>query len=328
MNDLGNVIQKQRNFNFKPHNLVNYLSTTSIVILCIVFTSINSNFLSPLNIRNILTDIAPLLAMSCGVTFVLYLGSIDLSLGSICSCSVILITVLLQQIGVWAYLVVLIFGFTAGFINGFAYIKLKVPSFIVTLCAASIWQTVAYLLSGGAPMPMPPKIWGMVKWGKFSIGILPMLFIISVIVVFALYIVQSRLTTGRAMYAIGANERAARIAGLNVDMAKVVAFIFSGIGSALAGIFFAVKLKSGIPTVGEPYTMMAIAAAALGGTAVSGGSGSVLKTILGVALVTVIQNGLNISAVDAFWQQIVFGLLVLFALYMNADRSGRDLVIK
>lgn len=325
---MSNVTPRLKSADFMADNLVNYLSAASMLILCIIFTAINSNFLSAFNIRSILTDIAPLLSMACGVTFVLYLGSIDLSLGAVCSCSVVLVTLLLQKIGIWAYAVVIIFGITAGFLNGYAYVRLKVPSFIVTLCASGIWQSMAYLLSGGAPLPMPPKIWGMVNWGEFSIGFVPLLFILGVILVTVLFVFQSKLTTGRAMFAVGANEKAARLAGLNIDMAKMVAFVFSGFGSAMAGILFAVKLKSGIPTVGEPYTLMAIASAALGGTSVSGGSGSVLKTILGVSLVTVIQNGLTIAAVDAFWQKIIFGILVLFAVYMTADRSGRDIIVK
>ena len=309
-------------------NLIKYLSSISIVILIAIFAAINANFISLFNIKNILTDIAPLLAMACGVTFVLLIGSIDLSIGSICSCSVVLLTVLLQKIGPWAYLLVILYGVFAGYLNGFLYTRIKVPSFIVTLSTMSIWQSSAYLLSGGAPLPMPSKIWPLINWGKISFGFIPLLFIIAVLLMAASYIIQSKLIIGKTMYAAGANERAARLAGLNVQAAKVAAFTLSGLGAALSGIIFAVKLKSGIPTLGEPYTLMAIAASVLGGTSLTGGKGSVFMTILGVALVTVIQNGLNVAAVDGFWQQIVFGLLVLFAVYISADRSGKDLVVK
>ncbi len=142
------------------------------------------------------------------------------------------------------------------------------------------------------------------------------------------HLYQSRTATGKTMMALGANERAARLIGLNINKAKIMAFMFSGLGAAISGMFFAVKLKSGIPTVGEQYNLIAIASDALGGVALTGGRGYLPMVILGVGLITVIQNGMNVIAVDGFWQQIVFGLLVLLAIYMNSDRARRDLVVK
>jgi Ribose/xylose/arabinose/galactoside ABC-type transport systems, permease components len=307
---------------------MNYVSGASIIVLIIAFAAMNQRFVSLLNIKNLLTDISPLLAMSCGVTMVLLIGSIDLSIGSIVSCSVVLFTVLLQKIGYWSYPAVILFGVFAGLLNGFVYAKMKVPSFIVTLCAASIWQSAAYLLSGGIPLSMGPKILGFVRWGKINFSFLPLLFIISVVFILFYYIFQQRTVMGKTIYAVGANERAARIAGLNVDAAKMWAFTLSGVGSAVAGLLFAVKLMSGIPTLGESYTLLAIAAAVLGGNSLMGGKGSVFMALLGVSLVIVIQNGLDVVGVGVFWQQVIFGVLVLFAVYTNVARSGRDTINK
>ncbi len=309
-------------------NLINYISIISIVILVVIFTSINTNFISTINIRNLLTDISPVLMMSCGVSVVLLVGSIDLSLGSIVSFTVVLLTVLLQEIGYAAYLVVALFGIVAGFLNGIIYAKVRVPSFIVTLCFSNIWLSAAYLLSGGKPLSMPSSVWHLVEWGRARLDFLPLMFVVALLIMLTYYLFQSKTVTGKTLYAIGANENAARLAGLNVKMAKVWAFTLSGLGSALGGVFFAVKLKSGIPTLGEPFTLIAIAAAVLGGNSLMGGKGNMFMTLLGVSLVTVILNGLNVVAVDGFWQQIVFGILVLFAVYINADRSGRDAITK
>jgi len=325
---VNNNLKRQINTRFNFENLINYVSGVSIIVLIIAFAAINQRFVSLLNIKNLLTDISPLLAMSCGETIVLLIGSIDLSIGSIVSCSVVLFTVLLQIIGFWAYPAVILFGVFAGLLNGFVYAKLKVPSFIVTLCAASIWQSAAYLLSGGIPLTMPSKILGFVRWGKVNFSFLPLLFIVSVVFMLSYYVFQQRTIMGKTIYALGANERAARIAGLNVNAAKMWAFTLSGVGSAVAGLLFAVKLKSGIPTLGESYILMAIAAAVLGGNSLIGGKGSVLMTLLGVSLVVVIQNGLNVVGVGAFWQQVIFGGLVLFAVYTNVARSGRDIINK
>lgn len=325
---MNNKLNRQINTRFNFENLMNYVSGVSIIVLIIAFAAINRQFVSLLNIKNLLTDISPLLAMSCGETIVLLIGSIDLSIGSIVSCSVVLFTVLLQIIGYWSYPAVILFGVFAGLLNGFVYTKMKVPSFIVTLCAASIWQSAAYLLSGGIPLSMPSKILGFVRWGKINFSFLPLLFIVAVVFMLSYYVFQQRTITGKTIYALGANERAARIAGLNVNAAKMWAFTLSGVGSAVAGLLFAVKLKSGIPTLGESYILMAIAAAVLGGNSLIGGKGSVLMTLLGVSLVVVIQNGLNVVGVGAFWQQVIFGGLVLFAVYTNVARSGRDIINK
>jgi ribose/xylose/arabinose/galactoside ABC-type transport system permease subunit len=125
-------------------------------------------------------------------------------------------------------------------------------------------------------------------------------------------------------YKIGANERAARMHGLNVTATKIGVFVLPGAGAGLAGAIYSTQLKSSIPTIGDPLTLMAMAAVALGGTPLTGGKGSVLKTLLGAILVMTIQNGLNIIAVDAFWQQIVFGALMIFALYLNSEKGGAD----
>ena len=227
-----------------------------------------------------------------------------------------------------AYAVVILYGLAAGLLNGILHTKLKVPSFIATLSTQSIWQSAAYLISGGMPMVMVPAVWPYINWAKAGIGFVPLLFLAAVVVLLACYVLQKRMALGRTMLALGTNERAARLIGLEVVKAKIVAFTISGLTAALGGIFFAVKLKSGIPTVGEQYTLMAIASSVLGGIMLTGGKGNVLLTILGVGLITVIQNGMNVIAVDGFWQKIVFGLLVIIAIFMNTDKSRRNLVVK
>ena len=313
---------------FGRHNISRFISLASIVVLVVLFTVMNRNFLSAVNVRNLLTDVSPLLVMSCGVALVLLLGSIDLSMGSIASCSAVMLTLFFNHIGPMAYVVVFAFGIFAGLLNGFLHAKLKVPSFIATLSTQSIWQSAAYLLSGGMPLTLFPKNWGYVNWIRIRFGPVPLIFFIAFAVMLVYHLYQSRTETGKTMMALGSNERAARLIGLNINKAKIIAFMLSGLGAAIAGMFFAVKLKSGIPTVGEQYNLIAIASAALGGVALTGGRGYIPMVIIGVGLITVIQNGMNVIAVDGFWQQIVFGLLVLAAIYMNSDRRRRDLVVK
>lgn len=309
-------------------DLTKYLSFVSIVLLSILFSSINSNFLSGININNILMDISPLLVMSCGVAFALLLGSIDLSIGSIASCAAVMLTLLLNDIGALAYVVVIIYGVLAGLLNGILHTWLKVPSFIATLSTQCIWQSAAYIFSGGKPLAMLPAIWPYVDWAKVALGPVPLMFIIALTVMLLFFLLQSRTKVGKTMVAIGSNEKAARLIGLNIIKAKILGFLFSGLGAALGGIFFAAKLKSGIPTVGEQYTLMAIASSVLGGVALTGGSGTIPMTLLGVCLITIIQNGMNVIAVNGLWQRVVFGALVLCAILLNTDRSHKDVVVK
>ena len=312
----------------KKEDINKIFSFASLIVLIIFFTACNSNFISFYNITNILVDMSPLLVMACGISFVLFLSSIDLSIGSIASCSAVMLTFLLEKIGPSAYVVVILYGILAGFLNGILHTKLRVPSFIATFSTSSIWQSAAYLISGGKPMVMVPTVWPYINWAKGTVGFLPLLFLAAVILMFVYSIIQSRTAVGKTMLALGTNERAARLIGLNVRKGKVAAFTISGLSAAIGGIFFAVKLKSGIPTVGDQYTLMAIASSVLSGIMLTGGKGNVLLVVLGVGLITVIQNGMNVIAVDGFWQKIVFGLLVIIAIYMNSDKSRRDLIIK
>ncbi|MCP4402099.1 MAG: ABC transporter permease [bacterium] len=307
---------------------VNYLSAASIIVLVGVFSAMNSNFIGPANIKNILSDVAPILVMSIGVTFVLLIGSIDLSVGAICSCACVMTGMWFSHMGNWVIPVVLVYGLLAGALNGVIFTTLKIPSFIVTLSTMSLWKCVALLISQGAPQGIPLELWPSIRWIKYTFGVIPIVFAIGLVMLGIYYVIQRNTIFGKSVFAVGANERAARIIGLDVLKTKMLAFVLSGLGSAFSGVFFALILKSSLPTIGDQLVLIAIAAVVLGGTALTGGKGSVLKTLLGVVLVLVIQNGLNVIAVDAFWQQIVFGSLIVVAVYLNTDKGGRGLIIK
>lgn len=312
----------------KKVDISEYSSILAVVILVIFFTLNNGNFLSAFNINNILTDMAPLLAVGLGVTFVLLIGSIDLSIGAIVSVSAILLAMLIPDYGYWAYLIAIAFGILAGFLNGILYTKLKIPSFISTLGTMSVFQSFAYIISDGEPIQIEVKDWKFISFEKFDIGIIPSIYIVTLILFALMYMIQKKTKLGKYLYAIGGNERSSRIAGINVDRIKILVFTLSGLCCSIGGILLAIKLKSGVPTVGVPITLMGIATVVLGGTSLTGGKGSVVRALVGVTLVLVIQNGMSIMGVDAFWQQIIFGFLIILAVLLTTDRRGRDTVIK
>ncbi len=317
--------------------IMKYFAFSSLVILIIVFTAIDSSFLNVSNLKNLLSDTAPLIIMAAGMTFILILGSVDLSVGAVCSVANVLVVKLMMDFSksmnnspvaiILAYVLAAAFGLLAGALLGIIHVKLKVPSFIASLGFMSIWKSVALLISA-APVSVPKALWPSVEWSKISFGVVGLPLIFAVIIILVFYVLQSRTPFGKFVMAIGGNERAARMAGIPVDRAKIGAFVLAGLCAALGGIFLAAKLKSSAPTVGDAFTLLVIASVVLGGTSLTGGKGQVLGTLVGVFVTSIIRNGMNIVGVDVFWQNIVFGLVVLGAVALTIDRRHRNLIVK
>ena len=323
--------------------IVQYFSFSAIVLLVVGLSTTQQNFLGNSNLTNLLRDTAPLMIMSVGMTSVLLFGSIDLSMGAVCSVSNVLFVKCLKAFSdnyaaagqepnvalatFVAFSISLLFGLVAGFLLGVVHVKLKVPSFIASLAFMSVWQSAALLIAE-APISVPKSMWGAVNWFKVSFGVVGLPLLLALMLVALVYVFQTRTAIGRAMYAIGGNERAARIAGTPVDKTKIAVFTVNGVCAALGGVFLAAKLRSCAPTIGDPFTLLIVASCVLGGTALTGGKGSALGTVLGVFTVAIINNGMNFIGVDAYWQNVVFGVFVLAAIAVSMDRSTRGLTIK
>lgn len=318
-------------------NITRYFSVFVIVILVVALTLTQQNFLGTMNLRNLLRDTAPLMIMSAGMTMVLLFGSIDLSMGAVCSVANVTYVHLLlyfQNTGMnvvmtnlIAMVLSLAFGLASGLALGFIHVKLKVPSFIASLGFMSLWQSVALLITQN-PESVPKALWGAVDWYKIVFGVLGIPLVIALIIIILIHCVTRYTPSGRAIYAIGGNERTARVAGMGVDNTKILVFAINGVLAALAGIFLAANLRSSSPTIGDPFTLKIVAACALGGTSLAGGKGSELGTILGVFTVSLIENGMNFIGVSAYYQNIVFGIFVLAAIALTVDRSIRGQIIK
>ena len=329
-------------------NITKYFSASAIIILLVVLSLTQDNFLGTYNLKNLLRDPAALMIMAAGMTMVLLIGSIDLSMGAVCSVSNVLFVRLILMwnqegsnpivLGILAAVCCIVFGCLSGLALGFIHVKLKVPSFIASLGFMSVWQSAALLITQN-PESIPKALWPTVNWYKSTIADLfgvkwPVLNVIGVPLVVALVIliviwVLSKYTPfGKAIYAIGGNERAARIAGIDVDKNKITVFTLNGMLAALGGVMLVGSLRSSAPTIGDPYTLQIVASCALGGTSLAGGKGSVLGTILGVFTVALINNGMTFVGVDAYWQNVVFGAFVLGAIALTVDRKTRGLAVK
>lgn len=299
----------------------------ALVLVVLVFFILNPNFLNTFNIKNLLTNMAPLLVMACGATFVRLLGSLDLSMGAVSSCANVLLVRLMPDVGAWAYAVAIALGIASGFILGVIHTKLKVPSFIASLGMMNVYSSLALLITP-SPVAIAKGEKPLIAWGRTSYGVISVMMLAAVAIMIVLYIVQKKTVIGKSMSMIGANERAARISGIHVDATKIFAFTVCGATSAVAGILLAIKLQSSAPTVGNPLTLLAVASVLLGGASMTGGKGSVLMTLSGVMMVTVIENGMTIIGVDAFWSQIVFGALILVAMALTSGRGIKTAIVK
>ena len=318
-------------------NIVQYFSVLAIIVLILVFWLIDPGFLNTANLSSLLSDTAPLMIMALGATFVLLLGSVDLSVGAVCSVVNVMAVYFMSEAfaqsqnvlssALLGYGIAFLFGGVAGLLLGLVHVYLKLPSFIASLGFMQIWQSVALLISN-SPVSIPKLLRPAVDWAKISIGVVGLPLILALVIVAIFFILQSKTNFGKALYAIGGNERAARMAGVKINQTKILAFVLAGLCAALGSIFLIAKLKSSAPTVGNSFTLLVIASVALGGTALTGGKGSVLGTVLGVFMVSIIKNGMIFAGVDVFWQDIVFGIVVIAAVALSVDRTSRSTIVK
>lgn len=305
-----------------------WVRLVAIAVIIIAFTLANHNYITLKNMKNLMTDIIPYFIMGMGVTFVLMIGSIDLSIGAMCSAATCVMAVFLPRLGGRTIVLTLMMGLLGGLINGFLVVKLKLPSFIATLGTMSVWQSVSYLVSGSQAVQIMRDDWSYIDWIRKYYFIVPAGFILCMVLWVLLLVMQHSTWLGKGCFAVGVNERAAQIAGVNVVRVKMLVFMICGLFSALSGVTVAAKLKGGLATAGDAMTMLSIAAVVLGGTALEGGKGGMISTMLGASMVIMIQNGLNMIGITSFYQDIVFGILIIIAVFCSKDRNDRHVLVK
>ena len=305
-----------------------YMVFISIVLVFGVFTIATPNFMSLYSLQNLMLEVSPLLLMACGISFVIFTGGIDLGTGAVASCSCVLTGLYISTMGLWIVPLMLVFGVVMGLVNGLLVTKLKLPSFIVTLCTTNFWACIALTQApdGSKAIAMKSRI--LVKWASEPFLGIPVMFYIALVVVVLLFCLQKYTVYGRAIMAVGANTKATRLAGVDTEKAQLMAFVICSTCSALAGVFYAFKLKSAVPTIGDSLGLMAIASVALGGASMAGGRGSVLRTAIGVITIFAVNSGLNMMGVNPLWKDIVIGGILIGAVCLNSDMTGRDIIVK
>jgi ribose transport system permease protein len=280
------------------------------------------NFLTPFNLINIVQQTAIVAIAAVGMTVVILVAGIDLSVGSAVALSGTLAAMYLtgqSDPSVFHVLVAVLIatgtGALIGGINGVTVALLGVPAFIATLAALTGWRGVALLLTDSNPVSIPI---GNFTWlGTGYIGPIPVPVMIMILTFVVGYLVLSRMKIGRRIYAIGGNEEAARLSGVRVTQVLIFVYAFAGVCAGVAGAVAAARLSSGQPAGFVGFELDVIAAVVVGGTSLMGGRGRLSGTLLGALLIGVLGNGLTLMDVQAYWQQIVTGLVIVAAIVLD-----------
>ena len=297
----------------------------AFLVLCVflsVFPKTSGSFFTRQNIFNVLRQISTNLFLACGMTMVIILGGIDLSVGSIIALSGCISAGCVARYNLplpIALLMGLLVGLLVGMLNGAVISKTTIPAFIVTLATMNIAKGLAYVYTGGSPVRVVTKEWQFL--GAGYVGIFPTPVVILVIVLIITAIIMNKTKMGRHMYAVGGNQQAAEFSGIKVEKVKFFVHAFSGLMAGLAGIVLASRMYSGQPTAGDGAEMDAIAAVVVGGTSMAGGSGKIGGTIIGGLIIGVLNNGLNLLNVNSFWQYVVKGVVILLAVFLDYFRN-------
>lgn len=319
----------QKSSLFRSDAMQKLLAFAALLLLFIVFSVASPNFFQFSNIVGILLATAVNGVLALGVTFIIVTGGIDLSVGTAMTLSAVMTGVFVTYWGLPVPVGVLagvVTGATVGLVNGLLISRLKIPPFIATLGTMMVARGLALVISGLTPIYFnDAPSFTTIAMGSVLGAIIPGFDIPNAVLILFIAaliggIVLSKTILGRYTFALGSNEEATRLSGVNVMAWKTAVYTLGGTFSGLAGVLIASRLNSAQPALGVGYELDAIAAAVIGGTSLSGGEGTILGTIIGAFIISVLTNGLRILSVPQEWQIVVTGLIVITAVYLDIIR--------
>jgi len=319
--DSEKVVNSDRFKKFK-HSFSEFGVIWALIVIVIAISILTPNFLNTENLINLLRQVSINAILAIGMTYVILTKGIDLSVGSILAFSGIIAASFVTSGENNLFLAILLglgSGLLLGFINGFVIAKFKVTPFIVTLGMMAVARGLAFIYSDGRPVSNLSEGFLLIGGGEFlsipiSIWITAVVFII-----FSLVLYQTRF--GRYVYAIGGSENAARISGIRVERSLIWVYSIMGLLAGLAGVILSSRVSAGLPQAGTAYELDAIAAVVIGGTSLNGGKGRLWGTIIGVLIIGVINNGLDLLGVSSYWQQVVKGSIIVLAVMLDRKRA-------
>jgi simple sugar transport system permease protein len=297
-----------------------------LVVLLVVLSAVAPHFLTIVNLLNTVQNASFLGIIALGMTLVIILAEIDISVGSAMALYSALLGVLVtyQHWPLWSVIVlVLLLGAALGAGIGYIRHRFNVPSFIVTLAGLTSFEGVAQWLTNSSPIALPTSGWFSFLGGGRVAGV-PFPLIVFLVLFLVFWFVASRTTFGTSVYAVGGNPQAARVAGISLRRARVLAFAGTGILAAVAGILLSSLIGSGNSDIGNGAEFQVIAAVIVGGTSLYGGRGSMVGTLIGVLFIAVLNDGLVLLGANQYLQEVAQGIIILGAVLINEWLRGRD----
>jgi ribose transport system permease protein len=299
--------------------LLNLRSLIILVLLGALFTILSPYFLQARNFANIGTQIASVAIGAFGMTFVIITGGIDLSVGSILALTSIFTGIFIStfHVNLWAAIAaVLAMGIFMGGVNGFGIVYLKIEPLLMTLATMFIYRGLGLRLTGGRPVPINSPLFKTIFSGGVVLGI-PSPVIITLAFLLLCWFLLGKTIFGYNVRAVGGNMEAARVAGINFSLTKLVTYSFMGLMAAAAGFIVSGRLAHGIPTIGETFALDCVAAVILGGTALAGGRGTIMGTIVGAMIMGVLNNGMTLLGAQYYTELIVKGIVICVAVVID-----------
>jgi len=302
-----------------------YFAVTLLLVLVLLFTLGNRNFLSVYNLNTIASYSAILLVVGLGQMCTILIGGIDLSVGGLMSLVSVVFVVTFKATGAWAFPLCVVVGAIAGFINGNVLTRIKIPSFIATLGTGGILTSLALLVSP-LPVDVPASSYGLLDIVNGTMFGIPNVLLLTLAVFLFFYAVLRFTTVGRNIYYTGSNIKMSWMSGINIVRTRNFAFMLSGLAAAIAAMMQSCTQFGGDPNLGKVYILQSIAAVVVGGTALTGGTGGAVNTVIGALTLGVMENGMNVVGVDAYFQQSILGIVIIVSVALTFDRSKVSMI--
>jgi ribose transport system permease protein len=310
----------------RPEDIRKWLPLATLAVLILLVGIAQPSFLQPGTLIELASDTAVLFILAAGVTFVIMLGGIDLSIQSMASLASVIVALTITRLGYGSFLLAIVIGAIAGFLSGIVHVRLKIPSFIATLAMGGVLFSAALVISKERSITLDETGRAYQAWITGQAFGLPNVIFIGLLVLAAAHVVQAHTRFGRYSAAIGAGEPAAYASGVKVGRQKIFAFVLSATFAAVAGVVLAGRLASGSPTLAAELLLPSIAAVVVGGTAITGGVGSIWRTLVGALIISVVRIGMTFLGVNIFAQNIVFGAVLIGAVAITIDRTKIPIV--
>lgn len=309
--------------------IVSFLKENRGIIVALLLMVVALSLLSPVfltrsNILNVLRQVSTNACLALGMTLVIILGGIDLSVGAVVALAgALTVGAMGNGVGVAPAIAIgLAVGLLFGIANGGIIAYTKMPPFIVTMATMNIARGIAYVYTGGRPIRTRDA--SFIEIGIGYIAGIPLPVIYTAFFIIAISLILNRSVFGTHIYAVGGNREAARFSGIKISRIEIAVYAISGFISAFAGVVLAARMTSGQPTVGQGFELDAIAACVLGGVSMSGGLGRIGGSMIGVLVIGIINNGLNLMNVNSFWQLIAKGFVILVAVYVDMLKKQKE----